>query len=196
MTAVTADTASLLRQEDRRPDRGLSSRPSGSWPTCTDDRGQRTNQTTGTVMGAALGGVVGGLAFGSVGGASRRCNGGRPGRQSRRPRARRPGASSLGRGHSIRVRRRKQRAATYTVEPARPPRRLRRRRPPTVVSAKPVAPATSRADGSTCRPIELTATKNGQTTTETTTFCKSAGSQELKTRLGLIHRHFRERRRF
>jgi hypothetical protein len=28
--------------------------------------------------------------------------------------------------------------------------------------------------------IELTATKNGQTTTETTTFCKSAGSQELK----------------
>jgi hypothetical protein len=49
-----------------------------------------------------------------------------------------------------------------------------------VVSAKPVAPATSRADGSTCRPIELTATKNGQTTTETTTFCKSAGSQELK----------------
>ena len=37
-----------------------------------------------------------------------------------------------------------------------------------------------RADGSTCRPIELTATKNGQTTTETTTFCKAAGSNDLK----------------
>ena len=67
----------------------------------------------------------------------------------------------------------------YTVEPttkstsATPP-------PPTVVGARPTAPATTRADGSTCRPMELTATKNGQTTTETTTFCKSAGSNELK----------------
>ena len=42
------------------------------------------------------------------------------------------------------------------------------------------APASTRADGSTCRPIELTATKNGQTTTETTTFCKASGSEELK----------------
>ena len=48
------------------------------------------------------------------------------------------------------------------------------------LAAKPVAPATRRADGSTCRPIELTATKNGQTTTETTTFCKTANSEELK----------------
>jgi hypothetical protein len=51
---------------------------------------------------------------------------------------------------------------------------------PTVVAAKPVAPKATRTDGSTCRPIELTATKNGQTTTETTTFCQAAGSSELK----------------
>ena len=69
---------------------------------------------------------------------------------------------------------------TYTVEPARTSASAAPTAPPTVVSARPVAPATSRADGSTCRPIELTATKNGQTNTETTTFCKSAGSQELK----------------
>ena len=67
----------------------------------------------------------------------------------------------------------------YTVEPTdqvdqrTPP-------PPTVVGARPTAPASTRADGSTCRPIELTATKNGQTTTETTTFCKAAGSNDLK----------------
>jgi surface antigen len=68
---------------------------------------------------------------------------------------------------------------TYTVEPTAksasptPP-------PVTVVAARPVAPPTTRADGSTCRPIELTATKNGQTTTETTTFCKASGSDDLK----------------
>ena len=50
----------------------------------------------------------------------------------------------------------------------------------TVVAARPVAPPSTRADGSTCRPIELTATKNGQTTTETTTFCKASGSSDLK----------------
>ncbi len=70
---------------------------------------------------------------------------------------------------------------TYTVEPTPSPPVASSTAPPTVVSAKPVgAGDDSRADGSTCRPIELTATKNGQTTTETTTFCKSAGSQELK----------------
>ena len=52
--------------------------------------------------------------------------------------------------------------------------------PPTVVSAKPMGPKASRADGSTCRPLELTATKDGQTTRETTTFCQSPGSTELK----------------
>ena len=51
---------------------------------------------------------------------------------------------------------------------------------PTVVSARPVGPAAKRTDGSTCRPIEMTATKNGQTTTETTTFCQAAGSNDLK----------------
>jgi hypothetical protein len=49
-----------------------------------------------------------------------------------------------------------------------------------VVSAKPVGPATTKTDGSTCRPIQLTSTKNGQTNTETTTFCQSAGSTDLK----------------
>ncbi|HZB57145.1 MAG TPA: hypothetical protein VE527_26150, partial [Reyranella sp.] len=63
----------------------------------------------------------------------------------------------------------------YTVEPT-----TRTTAPPTVVGARPTAPASTRADGSTCRPIELTATKNGQTTTETTTFCKAAGSNDLK----------------
>src|SRR5262249_59315723 len=35
---------------------------------CDDDRGQPSNQTTGTVLGAVAGGAIGGLAFGSVGG--------------------------------------------------------------------------------------------------------------------------------
>jgi len=70
-------------------------------------------------------------------------------------------------------------ATVYTVEPAKtnssepPP-------PPTVVAAKPAGPKTARPDGGTCRPIELTATKNGQTTRETTTFCQASGSSELK----------------
>jgi surface antigen len=68
---------------------------------------------------------------------------------------------------------------TYTVEPTTRPTSSTAP-PPTVVAARPVAPASTRADGSTCRPIELTATKNGQTTTETTTFCKASGSEELK----------------
>ena len=41
-------------------------------------------------------------------------------------------------------------------------------------------PTEAKPDGSTCRPIELTATKNGQTTTETTTFCQASGSTDLK----------------
>lgn len=147
---------------------------------CTNDRGQPTNQTTGTVMGAALGGVVGGLAFGSVGGAvGGALVGGLAG-------------NLVGRALDDQERRRLAEATqyafvadnnvptTYTVEPTKTSSSSSTQAPPTVVSAKPVAPASSRADGSTCRPIELTATKNGQTTTETTTFCKSAGSQELK----------------
>jgi surface antigen len=53
---------------------------------------------------------------------------------------------------------------------------------PTTVSAKAVGPPTTRATGATCRPIEQTATKNGQTLTETVSLCQDAGggAGELK----------------
>ena len=53
---------------------------------------------------------------------------------------------------------------------------------PTTVSAKAVGPSTTRASGATCRPIEQTATKNGQTLTETVSLCQNAGGSagELK----------------
>lgn len=178
MTAVTADTAFFSGRKIVVRIVGVVA-ALGLMAACTNDRGQPTNQTTGTVMGAALGGVVGGLAFGSVGGAvGGALVGGLAG-------------NLVGRALDEQERRRLAEATqyafvaennvptTYTVEPAKTSSTTTTA-PPTVVSAKPVAPATSRADGSTCRPIELTATKNGQTTTETTTFCKSAGSQELK----------------
>ncbi len=145
----------------------------------TSDSGGPSNQTMGTFMGAAVGGAVGGLAFGSAGGV---IGGALVGALA---------GNLVGRALDQQERARLAQATqnafvadtnvptTYTVEPttksssSTPP-------PATVVAAKPVAPATSRADGSTCRPIELTATKNGQTTTETTTFCKAAGSNDLK----------------
>lgn len=179
MTAVTADTAFFSGRKIVVRIVGVVA-ALGLVAACTNDRGQPTNQTTGTVMGAALGGVVGGLAFGSVGGAvGGALVGGLAG-------------NLVGRALDDQERRRLAEATqyafvaennvptTYTVEPAKTASAPAPTAPPTVVSAKPVAPATSRADGSTCRPIELTATKNGQTTTETTTFCKAAGSQELK----------------
>ncbi|WP_422012839.1 glycine zipper domain-containing protein [Reyranella sp.] len=179
MTAVTADTAFFSGRKIVVRIVGIVA-ALGLVSACTDDRGQPNNQTTGTVMGAALGGVVGGLAFGSVGGAvGGALVGGLAG-------------NLVGRALDDQERRRLAEATqyafvaennvptTYTVEPTKTSSSAATTAPPTVVSAKPVAPATSRADGSTCRPIELTATKNGQTTTETTTFCKSAGSQELK----------------
>ena len=147
----------------------------------TNDRGQPTNQATGTAVGAVVGGAVGGLAFGSWGGA---VGGALVGALA---------GNLVGKALDDQERRRLAEATqnafvaetnvptTYTVEPAKTSSSSSTAAPPpTVVAAKPVAPATTRADGSTCRPIELTATKNGQTTTETTTFCKSAGSQELK----------------
>ena len=179
MTAVTADTAFFSGRKIVVRIVGVVA-ALGLVAACTDDRGQPTNQTTGTVMGAALGGVVGGLAFGSVGGAvGGALVGGLAG-------------NLVGRALDDQERRRLAEATqyafvadnnvptTYTVEPARTSASAAPTAPPTVVSARPVAPATSRADGSTCRPIELTATKNGQTNTETTTFCTSAGWQELK----------------
>jgi hypothetical protein len=51
---------------------------------------------------------------------------------------------------------------------------------PTLLSAKPVGPRVSRPDGSMCRPIELSITKNGETNTGTLTFCQVPGSTGLK----------------
>ena len=160
---------------------------------CMNDRGGPTNQTTGTVAGAAMGGLIGGLAFGSVGGA---VGGALVGAVA---------GNLVGRALDDAERRRlaeaTQRAftaetnqpTTYTVEPSGRQASTASASggvtatnaptgsaAPTVVSAKPVGPAATRSDGSTCRPIEMTATKNGQTTTETTTFCQAAGSTDLK----------------
>jgi surface antigen len=179
MTALTVDATSFSGRKIVLRIAGVIA-ALGLAAACTNDRGQPTNQTTGTVMGAALGGVVGGVAFGSVGGA---VGGALVGALA---------GNLVGRALDDQERRRLAEATqsafvaqnnvptTYTVEPTRTSSSGASTAPPTVVAAKPVGPATSRADGSTCRPIELTATKNGQTTTETTTFCKTAGSQELK----------------
>ena len=51
---------------------------------------------------------------------------------------------------------------------------------PTGVTARPAGPRESRADGNVCRPIELSATKQGQTTRGTLTFCQAPGSSDLK----------------
>jgi surface antigen len=155
---------------------------------CYDDRGQPSNQTTGTVLGAVAGGAIGGLAFGSVGGV---VGGALVGALA---------GNLVGRALDNQERARLAQATqqaftaptnqptTYTVErsggtasgSATATNTTTGSAQPTVVSAKPVGAATTRTDGSTCRPIELTATKNGQTNTETTTFCQSAGSTELK----------------
>lgn len=141
----------------------------------TSESGGPSNQAMGTFAGAALGGTIGGLAFGSAGGI---IGGALVGALA---------GNLVGRALDQQERARLAQATqnafvaetytptTYTVEPSTPTST-----PPTVVAARPVAPPSTRADGSTCRPIELTATKNGQTTTETTTFCKSAGSSDLK----------------
>lgn len=179
MTAFAADTAFFFGRKIALRIVGVIA-ALGLVAACTDDRGQPTNQTTGTVVGAGLGGLVGGLAFGSVGGVvGGALIGGLAG-------------NLVGRALDDQERRRLAEATqnafvaennvptTYTVEPTKTSSSSSTTAAPTVVSAKPVGSASARADGSTCRPIELTATKNGQTTTETTTFCKSAGSQELK----------------
>ena len=51
---------------------------------------------------------------------------------------------------------------------------------PTTVTATPAGARTTGPDGSTCRPVQLAATKNGRTTIGTLTFCQGAGSSELK----------------
>jgi surface antigen len=143
----------------------------------TSESGGPSNQAMGTFMGAAVGGAVGGLAFGSAGGV---VGGALVGALA---------GNLVGRALDNQERARLAQATqnafvaetnvptTYTVEKtANQPASA----PATVVQAKPVGAKTSRADGSTCRPIELTATKNGQTTTETQTFCQAAGSSDLK----------------
>ncbi|WP_296348864.1 glycine zipper domain-containing protein [Reyranella sp.] len=180
MTALTADTAARSFRRIAVRVVGMIAALGLATGCMSDDQGRPSNQATGTVVGAALGGVVGGLAFGSVGGVvGGALIGGLAG-------------NLVGRALDDQERRRLAEATqnafvsetnvptTYTVEPTKTSSSSSTSAPPTIVAAKPVAPASTRADGSTCRPIELTATKNGQTTTETTTFCKSAGSQELK----------------
>lgn len=148
----------------------------------TGSDGKPSNQAMGTVLGAGLGGTIGGLAFHSAGGA---IGGALVGALA---------GNLVGRALDDQERRRlaeaTQRAfvaetnepTVYTVEPTRPTASTTAApaAPATVVAAKPVGPKATRTDGSTCRPIELTATKNGQTTTETTTFCQAAGSSDLK----------------
>jgi hypothetical protein len=51
---------------------------------------------------------------------------------------------------------------------------------PTTVAATPAGPRTSGPDGNACRPIALSASKNGRTTAGTLTFCQVAGSRDLK----------------
>jgi surface antigen len=143
----------------------------------TSDSGGPSNQAMGTVLGAAVGGTVGGLAFGSVGGVVGGAlvgalAGNLVGRAlDQQERARLAQATQTAFTAETNV------PTSYTVPPSSASASTA---PPTVVGARPVAAPTQRADGSTCRPIELTATKNGQTTTETTTFCKAAGSNDLK----------------
>ena len=141
----------------------------------TSESGGPSNQAMGTVMGAAVGGAVGGLAFGTAGGVIGGAlvgalAGNLVGRAlDNQERARLAQATQTAFSSETNT------PTTYTVEPT-----TRTSAPPTIVGARPLAPATTRADGSTCRPIELTATKNGQTTTDTTTFCKAPGSSDLK----------------
>jgi surface antigen len=147
--------------------------------TTTNDGSGPSNQAMGTALGAVVGGAVGGLAFGSAGGiiggalvgALAGNLVGRALDQQERERLAQATQSAFVADTNV--------PTTYTVQPTSSSGTATQA-PPTVVSARPVAPATTRSDGSTCRPIELSSTKNGQTTTDTTTFCKSAGSSELK----------------
>jgi len=177
MTALIAQTTSL-----RMVGRKLAMQAVGivaalglATACTTSESGGPSNQAMGTVMGAAVGGAVGGLAFGSAGGVIGGAlvgalAGNLVGRAlDNQERARLAQATQTAFVAETNV------PTNYTVEPT-----TRTTAPATVVGARPTAPASTRADGSTCRPIELTATKNGQTTTETTTFCKAAGSNDLK----------------
>jgi hypothetical protein len=51
---------------------------------------------------------------------------------------------------------------------------------PTGVTATPAGPRESQADGTICRPIRLSVTKQGNTTIATLTFCQTPGSGDLR----------------
>jgi surface antigen len=142
----------------------------------TGSDGRPSNQAMGTVIGAGLGGtVVGGVVGGALVGAIAGNLVGRALDDQERRRL----AEATQRAFDAET----NQPTVYTVEPQAAPASTTTTTTasqPTVVAAKPTAPKSTRSDGSTCRPIELTATKNGQTTTETTTFCQAAGSTELK----------------
>jgi surface antigen len=153
--------------------------------TGSDNSARPSNQATGTLVGGLMCGAVGGIAFRSVGGA---VGGALVGALA---------GNLVGRALDDQERRRlaeaTQRAyvadtdepVTYTVPPSAQTQTASGSSStpapqPTVVSARPAGPKASTTDGGTCRPIELTSTKNGQTTKETTTFCQAAGSTDLK----------------
>lgn len=64
-------------------------------------------------------------------------------------------------------------ATGYTVEP------LDIHAEPTVVQARPVGPAVSRPDGSSCRSLEITIVKDGRTSKTTAAYCRASGSKAL-----------------
>src|SRR5215467_5771027 len=119
---------------------------------CTNsDSGGPSNQAMGTFLGAAAGGAIGGLAFGSAGGIIGGAlvgalAGNLVGRAlDEQERARLAQATQTAFVSDTNV------PTTYTVQPTSSSQTQ-----PTVVQARPVAPPSTRADGSTCRPIELT----------------------------------------
>lgn len=142
----------------------------------TNDRGGLSNQAIGTGAGAALGagvgaaatrGSLGGILVGALVGA---VAGNVIGRMLDKEEQRKLSEASYQAFAS-----QTGQATTYAV-PSKTPGKV-----PTVVSARPVGPPTAQgATGATCRPIEQTATKNGQTHSETVTLCQNPGGGELK----------------
>lgn len=142
----------------------------------TNDRGGFSNQAVGTGAGALVGagvgaaatrGSLGGILIGALVGA---VAGNVVGRMLDKEEQRKLNEASYQAFSS-----QTGQATTYAV-PSKTPGKV-----PTVVSARPVGPPTAQgATGATCRPIEQTATKNGQTHSETVTLCQNPGGGELK----------------
>ena len=160
-------SASWRRSASPRPARPATAAgpPTRRWAPCT---------------GAAVGGAVGGLAFGSAGGV---IGGALVGALAGNLVGRaldQPGAGAACAGDAERLRGRDQRADDLH---GRADHQVHQRRAAAArwSAARPVAPATTAAP--TAAPAGRSsspATKNGQTTTETTTFCKASGSADLK----------------